>query len=166
MSYFRYMIIIILALTFSNTSAEISNFEKGKNFFDKNFAMFSGSFRKFFEVIVAPETCCDLFGLIRIHSDTFGYMWKRSETFERFRNFSGFFNIFGRIISSSNITTEISIHICSCNMNDIGMTNPMMIMAPHTVLPIHRYHSCCSCRCGCNKQCLCCCRKVILIVIL
>ena len=33
MSYFKYMIIIIFALTFSNISAEISNFEKGKNFF-------------------------------------------------------------------------------------------------------------------------------------
>ena len=28
MSYFKYMIIIIFALTFSNISAEISNFEK------------------------------------------------------------------------------------------------------------------------------------------
>ena len=33
--YFKYIIIIIFTLTFSNIKAEINNFEKGKNFFDK-----------------------------------------------------------------------------------------------------------------------------------
>ena len=35
MSYFKYIIFIILTLTFSNINAEINNFEKGKNFFDQ-----------------------------------------------------------------------------------------------------------------------------------
>ena len=35
MSYFKYIIILISILTFSNVNAEISNFEKGKNLFNK-----------------------------------------------------------------------------------------------------------------------------------
>ena len=35
MRYFKYIIIIIFTFTFSNIIAEINNFEKGKNFFDK-----------------------------------------------------------------------------------------------------------------------------------
>ena len=35
MIYFKYIITLIFTLTFSNISAEISNFEKGKNLFDK-----------------------------------------------------------------------------------------------------------------------------------
>ena len=35
MSYFKYIIILISILTFLNVNAEISNFEKGKNLFNK-----------------------------------------------------------------------------------------------------------------------------------
>ena len=35
MSNYKYIIFVILTLTFSNINAEISNFEKGKSFFDK-----------------------------------------------------------------------------------------------------------------------------------
>ena len=65
-----------------------------KFFFDKNIAKFLRRFRKFFEVFVASKTCWDLFGPTRMHSDTFGYGWKRSEAFGRFRFFFVFFSRF------------------------------------------------------------------------
>ena len=52
------------------------------------------SFRKIFEVFVASETCWDLFGSARMHSDTLGYVRKHWEAFDRFQNFLDCFNIF------------------------------------------------------------------------
>ena len=52
-----------------------------------SFAKFSQSFHKIFKVFVASETCWDLFGPAWMHSDTFGYVRKRSEAFGRSRNF-------------------------------------------------------------------------------
>ena len=62
-----------------------------KNLFDKKFAKFSWSFQRFFVVLVTSETCWDLFGPTRMHSDTVRYAHKRSEAFGRFRNFLRFF---------------------------------------------------------------------------
>ncbi len=66
MSYFRYMIIIIFALTFSNTSAEISNFEKGKNFFDKKeYDLAKFKFEK--DIVFNPKNENSYLYLAKIH---------------------------------------------------------------------------------------------------
>ena len=67
------------------------------------FTKFSRNFPNFhecsqvFEVFGGSETCWDLSGPTGMHSDTFGYVGKRSEAFGRFRNFSDFFRFFSRL---------------------------------------------------------------------
>ena len=66
MSYFKYMIIIIFALTFSNISAEISNFEKGKNFFDKKkYDLAKFKFEK--DIVFNPKSENSYLYLAKIH---------------------------------------------------------------------------------------------------
>ena len=87
--------------------------KKKRFFFDKKIAKFSRSYRKFFDVFVASETCWDLFGPTRMHSDTFGYVGKRSEAFGRFRNFSDFFRFFSRLcqIPAKPMTKCVPPHV-------------------------------------------------------
>ena len=72
-----------------------------------SFAKFSRSFRKFFEVFVACETCWDLFGPTRMHSDTFGYVQKRSEACRRFRNFRIFPTFFVLVPDTDEANDEM-----------------------------------------------------------
>ena len=57
--------------------------------------------------------CWDLFGPTRMHSDTFGYVGKRSEAFGRFRNFSDFFSIFFALVpNTGEANDEMCVPTC------------------------------------------------------
>tara|TARA_B100000886_G_scaffold325492_2_gene271103 strand:- start:457 stop:879 length:423 start_codon:yes stop_codon:yes gene_type:complete len=54
MKYFRYTLIIIFSFTFLNIKAEISNFEKGKNFFEnKKYDLAKFKFEK--DIVYNPK---------------------------------------------------------------------------------------------------------------
>tara|TARA_Y100001958_G_C21011356_1_gene391352 strand:- start:264 stop:686 length:423 start_codon:yes stop_codon:yes gene_type:complete len=66
MSYFRYIIFVILILTFSNIHAEISNFEKGKNLFDKKkYDLAKFKFEK--DIVFNPKNENSYLYLAKIH---------------------------------------------------------------------------------------------------
>ena len=66
MTYFKYIIIAIFTLTFSNIYAEISNFEKGKNLFDKKkYDLAKFKFEK--EIVFNPKHVNSYLYLAKIH---------------------------------------------------------------------------------------------------
>ena len=58
---------------------------------------------------MASETCWDLFGPAQMHSDTFGYVRKRSEAFRRF----GIFCIFSTFFALVPNTGEANEEMCA-----------------------------------------------------
>ena len=66
MSNFKYIIFTILTLTFSNINAEISNFEKGKSFFDKKkYDLAKFKFEK--DIVFNPKNENSYLYLAKIH---------------------------------------------------------------------------------------------------
>ena len=66
MSNFKYIIFAILTLTFSNINAEISNFEKGKSFFDKKkYDLAKFKFEK--DIVFNPKNENSYLYLAKIH---------------------------------------------------------------------------------------------------
>ena len=69
-------------------------------------ARVSRSFREFFEVVVASETCWDLFEPARMHSDKFGHVQKWSEAF-------GILWIFSTFVALVPNTGEANDEMCT-----------------------------------------------------
>ncbi len=66
MNYFKYITIVILTFTFSNIHAEISNFEKGKNLFDKKkYDLAKFKFEK--DIVFNPKNENSYLYLAKIH---------------------------------------------------------------------------------------------------
>ena len=66
MSYHKYLIIVIFTLFFSNINAEISNFEKGKNLFDKKkYDLAKFNFEK--DIVFNPKNENSYLYLAKIH---------------------------------------------------------------------------------------------------
>ena len=66
MIYFRYIIFTIFTLTFSNVNAEIGNYEKGKNLFDKKkYDLAKFKFEK--DIVFNPKNENSYLYLAKIH---------------------------------------------------------------------------------------------------